>query len=133
MEWKSEYSVGIPEIDEQHKQLFACIERLESAGDERQRELAVYFVIDELKEYVRVHFTVEEIVMRLFDYPDLEAHIAEHREFAARLMALGKIELVHDIHGQAGQFLRDWLLRHIMGSDQRYAAYLLRHGASLRT
>jgi hemerythrin len=125
MEWKSEYSVGIPEIDEQHKQLFACIDRLESAGDEQQRELAVYFVIDELKDYVRIHFTVEEIVMRLFDYPGLEAHVAEHREFAARLIALGKIELTHDVHSQAGKFLREWLLQHIMVTDKKYAAFLL--------
>ncbi len=45
MDWKSEYSIGIPEIDEQHKQLFDCIDRLEAAGDDRQRELAVYYVM----------------------------------------------------------------------------------------
>lgn len=27
MDWKSEYSIGIPEIDEQHKQLFDCIDQ----------------------------------------------------------------------------------------------------------
>lgn len=35
MDWKSEYSIGIPEIDEQHKQLFACIDRLDAAKNDR--------------------------------------------------------------------------------------------------
>jgi hemerythrin len=130
MGWQSKCLVGIPEIDEQHRQLFECIDRLEGATDGRQRELAAYYVIDELKDYARIHFAVEEIVMRLFDYPGLAAHAAEHREFEARLKSLGKIELAHDIHAAAGSFLRDWLTNHIMVSDKRYADFILGQRAS---
>ncbi len=125
MDAKTSYSIGIPEIDAQHRQLFECIDRLEAAGDEKQRELAVYYVMDELKDYVRVHFSVEEVVMRLFDYPDLEAHKAEHGAFVARLEALEESELREDVHAEAARFLREWLVNHIQGSDQRYADYLL--------
>jgi len=130
MDWKTNCLVGIPEIDEQHRQLFECIDRLENAKDGRQRELAVFYVIDELKDYARIHFSVEEIVMRLFDYPGLAAHVEEHREFAARLEALGKIELNHDVHAEAGSFLRGWLTQHIMVSDRRYAEFILGKRAS---
>jgi len=130
MDWKTKCLIGIPEIDEQHKQLFKCIDRLENAKDERQRELAVYFVMDELKDYARIHFAVEEIIMRLFDYPGLAAHIAEHGEFTARLKSLGKIELNHDVHAEAGSFLRGWLTKHIMISDKRYADFILGQHAS---
>ncbi len=132
MEWRKEYSIGIPEIDAQHMQLFECIDRLESAGDERQRELAVYFVMEQLNDYVRIHFTVEEIVMRLFDYPGLEAHIAEHRAFSARLKAFESSELIEDMHFEAGKFLREWLVKHIQGSDKHYADFLLANGATLK-
>ena len=132
MEWRSEYSIGIPEIDQQHRQLLECIARLEGAADARQRELAVYFVLEQLNDYVRVHFAVEEIVMRLFDYPGLEAHAAEHRAFAARLQEIEKSELVNDIHAEARRFLRDWLVNHIQVSDRRYAAFLLDNGATLK-
>ena len=132
MDWQKKYSIGIPEIDEQHKQLFDCIDRLESAGDERQRELAVYFVMEQLDDYARIHFAVEEIVMRLFDYPGLEAHAAEHRAFAQRLTQLKASELNEDIHAQAGKFLREWLVEHIQGSDKLYATYLLDNGATLK-
>lgn len=132
MEWRKEYSIGIPEIDAQHMQLFECIDRLESAGDERQRELAVYFVMEQLNDYVRIHFTVEEIVMRLFDYPGLETHIAEHRAFSARLKEFESSELIEDMHLEAGKFLREWLVKHIQGSDKHYADYLLANGATLK-
>lgn len=128
MDWKAEYSVGIPEIDEQHKQLFDCIDRLESARDDRERELAVYYVMDELKDYARVHFSVEEIIMRLFDYPGLEAHAAEHRAFAERLEKLEQNELDKEAHAEAGKFLRQWLVNHIMITDKRYAEFVLGAG-----
>lgn len=125
MDWKADYSIGIPEIDEQHKQLFACIDRLDSATTGQDRNLAVYYVMEELKDYVRIHFAVEEIVMRLFDYPGLEAHAAEHREFAAQLEAFEKSELKEHVHAEASQYLRKWLVHHIQGTDKRYAEYLL--------
>lgn len=131
MDWRKEYSIGIPEIDAQHKQLFECIDRLESAGDGRQRELAVYYVMEQLNDYARVHFAVEEIVMRLFDYPGLDAHASEHRAFTEKLKELESSELIEDIHLQAGKFLREWLVQHIQGSDKRYAAYLLENGGAL--
>jgi len=130
MEGKTSFLIGIPEIDAQHEQLFECIDRLENAKDDRQRALAVYFVMDELKDYSRIHFAVEEIVMRLFDYPGLEAHAAEHRKFTLRLESLGKTELNHDVHAAAGSFLRGWLTEHIMVSDKRYAEFILGKRAS---
>jgi len=133
MDWKSEYSIGIPEIDAQHRQLLECIDRLETAADEHQRELSVYFVLEELTDYSRVTFAVEEIVMRLFDYPGLEAHAAEHRKFSERLQSMEKAELqIHDMHTQVSTYLREWLTRHIMISDKQCAAYLLGQGASPR-
>ena len=125
MDWKADYSIGIPEIDEQHMQLFACIDRLDAAASDEDRRLAVYFVMEELKDYARIHFTVEEIVMRLFDYPGLEAHAAEHRAFALKIESLEKNELRQDIYVEATQYLRAWLINHIKVTDKRYAEHLL--------
>ncbi len=126
MDWKAEYSIGIPEIDEQHKQLLECIDRLDSAGTAEDRKLAMYYVMEELKDYVRIHFAVEEIVMRLFDYPGLEAHVLEHQEFSAQLEAFKQSELKEHVHAEASHYLRKWLVHHIQGTDKRYAEHLLR-------
>ena len=42
-----------------------------------------------------------------------------------RLKALEKIELNHDVHAEAGSFLRGWLTKHIMVSDRKYADFIL--------
>ena len=125
MDWNADYSIGIPEIDAQHKQLFDCIDKLDSAATEEDRKLAAYYVLEELKDYVRIHFTVEEIVMRLFDYPGLEAHVAEHRAFAARLNELEQSVLKEHVHAEASRYLRNWLVKHIQGTDKHYANHLL--------
>ena len=132
MESRNQYLLGIPELDAQHEQLFECIGRLERAVDQRQMELAVYYVIGELKDYARIHFTVEEVVMRLFDYPGLAAHAAEHRDFEASLKALEKMELLHDMHAEAGRLLREWLNHHIRVSDKHYADYILAQRGTAR-
>ena len=126
MEWREEYSIGIPEIDEEHKVLLVCIARLEDAKDDKQSDLAVYFVLGELEDYVRVHFTVEEVIMRLFDFPGKEAHIRAHRKFAEYVRSMQKSELQKQTRDEITAFLRDWLVNHIMTADRQYARFLLR-------
>jgi hemerythrin len=129
MDWNKEYELGIPELDAQHRQLLECLEKLEAAEDEKAGELAVYFVLTQLDAYSRVCFVVEEILMRLFDYPGLAAHAKEHADFAARLIALEQSELRHEVHGETRKFLHDWLAQHIGVSDRRFARFLLDAGA----
>ena len=38
-EFRRELSIGIPELDEQHAQLFECLWRLASGADDRQEKL----------------------------------------------------------------------------------------------
>ena len=126
MEWKSEYSIGIPEIDEEHKVLLECIARLDDAkDDQKQRDLAVYFVLSELDDYVRVRFTVEEVIMRLFDYPGRGAHIQTHRSFTEYVKSMQQSALRRDVRDEIAAFLRDWLVNHIMTADKQYAVFLL--------
>lgn len=125
MEWKSEYSIGIPEIDEEHKVLLGCIARLDAAKDSRQRDIDVYFVLTELRYYTRVHFAVEEILMRVFDYPGREAHIRAHRRFTKYVKSMQRSVLQHDAREELIAFLRTWLVNHIMTTDRQYAVFML--------
>lgn len=124
MEWKSEYSVGIREIDEEHKVLLGCIARLDAAKDDRQRDVAVYYALGELDEYVRVHFTVEEVIMRVFGYPGRDAHVRAHRSFAEYVKSMQKAALKRDTRDEITAFLKDWLVNHIMSADRQYAEFL---------
>jgi len=125
-EWKDEYSVQIPSIDAQHRNLFRIGAELNEAMRTGQGKAVLSKTLDRLVQYTVVHFDTEERLMRQHGYPELAAHKAEHdalttkvKEFQAELesgRALITVQLL--------QFVRDWLDHHIQGSDQKYAPYL---------
>jgi len=131
VEWKDEYSIGIPEIDDQHKLLLECVARLVEAKSDPDRDLAVYFTLGELEDYVRVHFAVEEALIRMFDCPGREAHAREHSGFVEYLEAMRQSALRRDVRDELADFLRRWLVDHVLVSDRQYAGVLLAHRAGL--
>ncbi|MBK7415764.1 MAG: hemerythrin domain-containing protein [Dechloromonas sp.] len=72
----------------------------------------------------RSHFVLEEALMRLHGYPDLEQHIAEHRAFSARLAQLEEQAIRQDVSLHIIEFIKQWLMNHIGGSDQSYVPCL---------
>lgn len=124
--WKEEYSVGDVEIDKQHQGLFALIDRLEDQ-DVDQSAMAVTF--EKLDNYVCEHFTAEENLLRICNYEDLESHLRQHDEFRNWLKTVKEsFRSDGDNKKAIGQnlqvFLRDWLLSHIMHSDQAYKDWI---------
>lgn len=133
--WKDEYSVGIDEIDSQHKVLINCISTLEQSiadADEKRRWMAIHYAIVQLSDYTRIHFSVEESLMRIIGYRGCDAHIAEHRRFVTYLRDVERKSISHDVsEDEIVTFLRGWLVKHILNDDKLYAASFaaLRHGA----
>jgi long-subunit acyl-CoA synthetase (AMP-forming) len=68
MKWSDEYSVGIQEIDDQHKKLismFAAVEEsIVSAGSWSD----IHYGLVTLKEFARSHFLLEQALMRMSGY-----------------------------------------------------------------
>lgn len=126
-QWRSEYSLGINEIDDQHKGLINCIAALESSiedPDEKQRWAAIHYAIVQLSDYTRIHFTVEESLMRVLGYPGLDEHIAQHGVFIAYLKDMERKSITHDVREEEiVSFLRKWLLNHILVDDKNYASF----------
>jgi hemerythrin len=124
--WQAKYSVGIPEIDAQHKKLIGLINELFKAmrvggGDQIMAKL-----FESLLQYTQQHFAFEENLMRKGRYSGLEAHLEEHRKLISQVQELrtkflsGKIT----ISIQVMTFLKEWLQAHILGSDAKYAHVL---------
>ena len=126
MKWTKEFSVGIHEIDEQHKILSDCIESLEHAVVGRERWSAVHSAFIRLAEFARIHFAVEESLMRIHDYPGLEEHIHEHWQFSDGLKTLKEKSLTADVSQEMIAFIRAWLDQHVITSDKRYALHFLK-------
>jgi len=122
LEWSESYSVGVQKLDAQHKVLIRIINQLE---EERRTGGLIVSVFAELRRYVREHFRDEEQMMADAGYPGLEAHREGHRQFEEWLTS---IEMVYNSGGASTyyiaesvhDFLKDWLITHILAADMAY-------------
>lgn len=121
LQWRDEYSVGDAELDAQHKVLIDLINMLED-------ESAVGAVLKALQRYVDEHFREEERRMEAAGYPDLAAHIEQHKAFeewlasASRVQRDGEVALL--LRDSVRGYLNTWLVNHIMVSDKAYSPFL---------
>ena len=131
VEWSDALSVGIEEIDEQHKVLAELVNRMHQAIHERHGSEVVKGILTELAEYTRIHFAVEESLMRILNYPDYENHKAIHEELIQHVIELrDKVESGKTAIGfELMHFLRNWLTKHIMEEDMAYSSFFLSAGA----
>ncbi len=130
VEWKDEYSVGIDSIDQQHKKLLNLINQLQTAVDYSTGEQFEREALDELVDYTKTHFTYEEGLMRDNDYPDFEPHKAQHEKMFEKVReVLAEYEQDQDTAmANAAEYLKDWLINHINGTDKEYSSYLIGKG-----
>jgi hemerythrin-like metal-binding protein len=123
MQWDETMSVGVAELDDQHKTLIELINVVYEAI-QRHDEPRLGCLVDQMAEYGRVHFATEEQHMRNHGFPDVEAHRFQHAKFNIsvadfRKKLYGKTNL-----SQVFVFLSRWLVAHIMDEDMRYTAFI---------
>ncbi|MCU7842356.1 MAG: bacteriohemerythrin [Candidatus Thiodiazotropha sp. (ex Monitilora ramsayi)] len=131
VEWSDTLSVGIEEIDEQHKLLVDLVNKMHEAIHQRHGSDVVNSILADLADYTRIHFAVEESLMRILNYPGYEEHKEIHEELLHSVVdlqekvATGKksigFELMH--------FLKTWLTKHIMEEDMQYSSFFITAGA----
>ncbi|MDR3335583.1 MAG: bacteriohemerythrin [Treponema sp.] len=129
VEWDDKYSVGIPLIDDQHKELIRLTNELFQGcrtGDDDARQ---YFMstIRATMDYVKYHFSAEEKLLENVKYPYIGEHKKQHEGFV--------LQMVNDVKSfQEGKkfvpnsfvrYLKDWILSHIAMMDTQYAKYIL--------
>jgi len=130
MEWDERFSVGIGEIDRQHKSLIDLINKLLETMKQGKGSQVIGAVLDELIAYTRTHFSVEERMFARYSYPRTAEHVAAHAKFVEKVegfkasLAKNEFGLSVDVLG----FLTTWLRDHIMKMDKEYAPFLIAKG-----
>ncbi len=131
IEWEDRYSVGIIEIDAQHRRLFEIYNNLIEAMYQGVGVKELGNALNELLEYAVVHFMTEEGYMQKYGYPGYDAHKNVHKEFRERFYGLHKE--FHEgkpvLTAEVTEYLRDWLKNHVLNMDQKYAPHLKKAGA----
>ncbi len=121
LEWYDSYSVRVDEIDRQHKQLVAMINRLHESISQNRVDETIGQVLIELVDYTKRHFADEEHLMIRIGYPELQQHRAHHDDLRRRLAEILKRLRDNDrltIFELLG-FMRAWLVDHILKEDKK--------------
>lgn len=126
--WSRILSVGVDEIDDDHKRLIAIFNELSHAvaGGESADYLAA--TLEELINCTVWHFSHEERLMLKYRYPEASGHKAAHRELiaAARELQAGLAKSATAVAADEIVFLERWLTEHILTVDQRLGEFLAR-------
>jgi hemerythrin len=124
--WKDTYSIGVAEIDAQHRRLFSLADELHAAMNSGKGKAVIEQVLQNLVNYTKTHFAAEERLMQRCSYPDLAPHKTQHDELTKRVVQLqqefqaGRAMITIEVM----QFLSDWLRQHIGGSDRKYVPFV---------
>lgn len=130
IEWNQGFSVGVTEMDNQHKQLVNLLNDLYSAMQSKKSSEIIGNVLNKLISYTKTHFTSEEEFMKKHSYPGLANQIKEHAAFVDKALKFksdydaGKTSMSVSITS----FLKDWLVNHISVSDKKYGAHVNNRG-----
>ena len=133
--WNERFSVGVAEIDRQHKKLMAMINDLREAVDAGRVKDVISQFLDDLIIYTATHFKTEEKYFIQFGYQDGEAHKEEHavcikmvtkfaQDFNNEMQGEKLAALSEEIVG----FLVIWWKYHILETDLKYAAFFKEKG-----
>jgi len=123
--WNESYSVGVERIDTQHKKLIDILNQLYGSFVDQTTGQVLEDIIRELVDYTNYHFRTEEELFEEHNYPHKEKHVSEHQDFIQKVidfnadLKAGKSRITF----QLMNFLRNWLINHICGSDQAYASH----------
>lgn len=130
--WKQEYSVGIREIDEQHKKLVAMVNEIHQAMAEGKGREVLDDILKRLVDYTQYHFGSEEALMEKYGFPDFPSHRLAHAKMTQKVLELHRecagSEVKHSI--EFARFLQQWLNKHILETDMQYSAFLTKKGVS---
>lgn len=80
IEWKDEYSVGIPDVDAEHRDLIELINTLHESMQARDGRPDVMEFLGEVYARIASHFALEELIMRRHEYDEYREHKRGHEQ-----------------------------------------------------
>lgn len=124
--WGEILSVGVDEIDDDHRKLVDLFNMLSHSLTEGAAKKYLEAVLDELVNCTAWHFSHEERLMVQYGYKGFTEHQAEHEELLRSIRKLQHLILAgKDIDSKDIEFLEQWLTSHIFSTDMKLGSFLV--------
>lgn len=121
LQWRDEFSVGIADVDHEHRELIALINELVERMTGGGPEAPVLDYFGEVHAKIAAHFALEEKIMRDRNYDQYADHKADHDRLLDELREImdayedGELPQVDELAGR----LERWFGEHFRTRDAR--------------
>ncbi|QXE91091.1 bacteriohemerythrin [Geomonas subterranea] len=128
VEWRDDLSIGMLEIDVQHKLLFDKFNAFVNAYQNNLDVEEIMRMFWFLEAYAVTHFKEEEKLMQQVRYPDYEKHREKHLAFIDQINLLKerlKAEgISQSVVSAMTNFITSWLIDHISTMDRAIGRFV---------
>jgi hemerythrin len=128
-QWNETYATGNPQVDTQHKNLFAMVNDLHEAIVNARQQDVLLPTLEKLAKYTIEHFSHEEKLMLSKSYPGYTEHKKKHDDLAGQAKTIiaqyksGELKLPITL----SRFLNDWIAHHINEEDKKMIQWVKAH------
>ena len=131
--WNNSFSVGVQELDKQHKKLINLINNLIEMKDAKVDSEIISDALTEMTKYTLEHFEAEEKLMNENNYPDYSLHKGQHMQFKKQTakFCMDTMSYKSTIPIEILTFLKEWLINHILDSDMQYKTFFSQSGIKM--
>ena len=133
IQWTPAMSVGLRELDDDHKLLIDVINRLEASTENGGKREVARNCLMSLRRYAEFHFAREEKVMTACEFPGIGVQKQEHRDFIERIREVtGRFDADPEdsarvVNTELLDYLKNWLSHHILIEDMAYRPFVERN------
>ena len=132
IDWTDDFEMGIPSVDDQHRKLVEIVNKFDEAANHGKGSRIMNKILDDLLNYTAEHFTAEEKLLEDAEYPKLKQHQSQHRQLLQRIE---RLQFEFDQQGKrittdVKEFLKYWLISHILKEDKAYVSTVLQKNTS---
>jgi len=119
--WKPSYSLGIPSVDLEHREMIALINQAYAALQGKFDQAAVEAMLGEIHACIAAHFALEERLMRESGYAGYAAHKDDHERLLEQILDLMDGYAADPEAGgrELSERLSDWFGGHFASFDAR--------------
>lgn len=131
IQWNEQISVGVEQFDNDHKYLITLLNSLFDGINAGRGPQSLAYILEELLEYTETHFAREEAEMQRLGYADYGSHKAQHDAMTSKVYDIQRQVAAGSnaaLSKEAVEFLNNWLVSHIQGTDKNYMPFFKSHG-----
>ena len=127
LKWTDFLTVGVPEMDEEHRKFIAQVNELTKAVLERRDKATIRRLMDSMLAEAANHFRNEEELLVEWNYPDQADHAAKHVELSEQLKLVKRefeAPAISFMGALKGLQINQLLIDHLLKEDMKYRDFL---------